>query len=116
MKKGTDALLWSSVGSKKKYSNISQELLSQLHSWIPQNPNIYTYPLYRDMLWWEKEDGTRDRISKILITISIREIRNQMIKPAEEGGLLGVKDKNGKVLFSDTALRDNFQFNLQPIQ
>ena len=39
-----------------------------------------------------------------------------MIRPESEGGLKDVRDLEGNVLISDTALRDNLPFNLWPIK
>ena len=39
-----------------------------------------------------------------------------MISPESEGGLKGVRDPEGNVLISETALRDNLKCNLRPIK
>ena len=68
------------------------------------------------MLWRKKKDGTREKIPKLLITISIRQLHNDMLESPLNGGLAGAKNVNGEVIISDTALRDNLPFNLRPIQ
>ena len=39
-----------------------------------------------------------------------------MIRPEYQGGLRGVRNPEGNVSISDTALRDNLPFNLRPIE
>ena len=56
-----------------------------------------------------------ERIPKILISISIRELHNDMLKKASDGGLEGAVDANGNAVISDTALRDNLPFNLRSL-
>ena len=56
-----------------------------------------------------------ERIPKILISISIRELHNDMLKKASDGGLEGAVDANGNAVISDTALRDNLPFNLRAL-
>ena len=63
----------------------------------------------------EKNDGTVERVPKILILISIRELHNDMLKHPSEGGLEGARDANGNAVISDTALRNNLPFNLRPL-
>ena len=63
----------------------------------------------------EKKDGTVERIPNILISISIRELHNDMLKKASDGGLEGAVDANGNAVISDTALRDNLPFNLRSL-
>ena len=65
---------------------------------------------------WVKDDGSKGPIEKLLITISIVELHNDMVRPESDGGLRGVRDHLGNVLISDTALRDNLPFNLRPIK
>ena len=59
------------------------------------------------MLLWVKDDGSKEPIAKLLITISIVELHNDMIRPKSEGGLRGVQDPENNMLISDSALRDN---------
>ena len=73
-------------------------------------------PLYRDMLWRKKKDGTREKIPKLLIKISIQQVHSDMLESLLNGSLASAKNENGEVLISDTALRDNLPFNLQRIQ
>ena len=116
MKLSKDGVLWSSVTERSKWSKIPSELRSSLKDWITNHPDVVNSPLYRDMLWWKKEDGTKEKIPKLLITIPIRQLHNDMIEPPENGGLEGVRNEKGEVIISDTALRDNLPFNLRPIQ
>ena len=85
------------------------------HLWIIAHPDVLQSPLRKDILMWVKDDGSKEPIAKLLITISIVELHNDMIRPESEGGLKGVRGVEGNVLISDSALRDNLPWNLRPI-
>ena len=79
LKLNKNGVLWSSVTKRSKWSKIPSELRSRLQEWITNHPDVVNSPLYRDMLWRKKEDGTREKIPKLLITISIRQLHNDML-------------------------------------
>ena len=106
---------WSSVAARRKYSKITSELKVKLHNWILRHPYVIKSPYPQDTLLWKKQDGTVERIPKILISISIRELHNDMLKKASDGGLDGAVDTNGNAVISDTSLRDNLPFNLRAL-
>ena len=112
----TDGVLWSSICPRQKWSKISPLLLEQLHEQVTHHPYVHCYPLYKDMLWWKKYDGTKEQIAKLLINISIRELHNYMMRSQKDGGLPGVRDPVGNLIISDTTLKDNLTFNMKPIQ
>ena len=64
----------------------------------------------------KKKDGSIERVPKILISISIRELHNDMLKHPSEGGLEGARDANGNAVISGTALRDNLPFKLKALR
>ena len=97
MKLNKNGVLWSSVTKRSKWSKIPSELRSRLQEWITNHPDVVNSPLYRDMLWRKKEDGTREKIPKLLITISIRQLHNDMLEYPQNGGLTGAKNDNGEV-------------------
>ena len=116
MKLGADGVLWSSVTPRARWSKVPPQLLENLRKWIINHPDVHRSPLYKDMLIWKQPCGTTQKIEKLLITISIVELHNDMIKPEADGGLKGVRDPEGNVLISDIALRDNLPFNLKPLK
>ena len=95
---------WSSVAARRKYSKITSELKVKLHNWILRHPHVIKSPYPQDTLLWKKQDGTVERIPKILISISIRELHNDMLKKESDGGLEGAVDTNGNAVISDTSL------------
>lgn len=84
--------------------------------WIPNHPDVHRSPLYRDILTWGKEDGSTQKIAKLLIAISIVQLHNDMIRPESEGGLKGVRGPIGNLLISGRALRYNLPFNHMPLK
>ena len=83
--------IWSSVTKRNRWSKIPFELRSRLQEWITNHPDGVNSPLYRDMLWRKKEDGTREKIPKLLITISTQQLHNDMLESHKNGGLEGAK-------------------------
>ena len=49
--------------------------------------------------------GTKVRINKILLQISVRELHNDMLSEDPMVGLPGCKDDNGNILISERKLR-----------
>ena len=53
----------------------------------------------------ELSECQKERVSKLLLQISIRELHNDMLLPPDEGGFKEARDETGNVRISDTALR-----------
>ena len=95
MKLGNDGFLCSRVCPRARWSKISDDLLEELWKWIIAHPDVHQSPLSKDMLIWKKDDGTMEKIEKLVIAISIVELHNDMIHPRSEEGLKGVRDLEG---------------------
>ena len=106
---------WSSVSTRRTFSKISSALKERLHNWILCHSHVMKSPYCQDTLLWRKKDGSIERVPKILISVSIRELHNDMLTHPSEGGLEGAQDANGNAVISDTALRDNLPFNLRAL-
>jgi hypothetical protein len=49
--------------------------------------------------------GQKERVNKLLLQISIRELHNGILLPPDQGGFTEAWDKSGRARISDTALR-----------
>ena len=87
LKLGTDGFLWSRFSPRALWSKIPPKLLEELREWITKHQDVHQYPLFRDMMNWIKDDGSKQKIEKLLITISIRELQNDIIRSPEYVGL-----------------------------
>jgi hypothetical protein len=59
--------------------------------------------------------GVKKKERKQYYMFSIREIHNELIKPANEGGFAGAYNDEGKLLISDTTLRSILPKNISRI-
>jgi hypothetical protein len=101
-----EGALWSFVKRRKGHSKVGPELRKELLEWIMNHENVIASPIAKDtLLVLNKETGEKERVGKLLLEISVRELHNWLVGPVEDGGLASARDANGKVLISDTALR-----------
>ena len=71
------------------------------------HPNVVESPITNEtLLIHNLVTGQKERVSKLLLQISIRELHNNdMLLPPDEGGFKEARDETGNVRISDTALR-----------
>jgi hypothetical protein len=99
-------LLWSQVPKRRGHSQFTDEFKAKLHEWFLNCPHVVTSPIKGDtLLVMNNETGKKERVSKLLLEIPFRELHNLLISPVSEGGFAEARDKSGKVVISDTALR-----------
>jgi hypothetical protein len=108
---------WSSVEARKGHSRITKEVKLTLHGWVldVDHPRVVNSPTANDtLLVLNEESGKKERVGKLLIEISVRELHNDLISPASDGGLAAAR-VDGKVIISDTALRYLLPPQLKPM-
>ena len=108
-------LIWSALPPRRKYSKVSEEVKDGLKKWIINHPSVTESPLMNDTLIIKDKEKKKIRVPKLLLSISVRELHNQMIRPVHDGGFAGSRDGNGDVIISDTALRYFLPSNLRPM-
>jgi hypothetical protein len=97
---------WSNVQSRKGYSKVSPEIRSKFLKWFMNHPNVIESPITNEtILVHNLATGEKERVNKLLLQISIRELHNDMLLPLDQGGFADAWDENGNVRISDTALR-----------
>ena len=101
-----DSVSWSNVQSRKGYSKVSPAIRSKFLEWFMNHPNVVESPITNEtLLIHNLVTGQKERVSKLLLQISIRELHNDMLLPPDEGGFKEAWDETGNVRISDTALR-----------
>jgi hypothetical protein len=101
-----DNVSWSNVQSRQGYSKVSPAIRSKFLEWFMNHPNVVESPITNEtLLIHNLVTGQKERVSKLLLPISIRELHNDMLLPPDEGGFKEAWDETGNVRISDTALR-----------
>ena len=85
---------------------ISEDLKDKIQQWIFKYDNVIHSPITDDtVLVIDELIGKKNkRAGKVLLTCSVRELHNDLIKDINDNGLKDVWNKN-KILVSETSLR-----------
>ena len=108
---GAEGVSWSDVAKRRGHSKwkITEGVRMALHDWILSHPRVVQSPIASDtLLVRNAETGKKERVGKLLLEISVRELHNDLISTATGGlvdGLPEARDAKGKVVISDTSLR-----------
>ena len=107
-----EGISWSQVRRRRGHSKITPEIRVLLHEWVLSHPRVVNSPIANEtLLVKDRDTGKKERVGKLLLEITIRELHNDLIElPIEQGGagggLASARDeRTGKVIISDTALR-----------
>jgi hypothetical protein len=101
-----DSVSWSNVQSRKGYSKVSPEVRSKFLEWFMNHPNVVESPIVNETIFVKNiVTGQKERVNKLLLQISIRELHNDMLLPPDQGGFAEAWDERGAARISDTALR-----------
>ena len=78
----------------------------KLVEWIIKNSNVIESPIARDtLLITDAESGVNQRVPKISLECSMRQLHNEIIALLYDGGLLGtIYDDKNDVIISDTMI------------
>ena len=106
---------WSGKKKRKIFRRLDDDALEELHRWMKGHPDVVESPCSNDTILVKGVDGKKTPVAKLLLQCSYVKLHNDMIKSPEEGGFAGARDKSGKVIISDTALRLNRPKNLKPM-
>jgi hypothetical protein len=105
LKSNTAKVKWSVRKKRKGFSKITATVQANLRQWILDHPHVINSPIAKDTLLVRNSEGIKERVSKLLLEIPIRELHNDLILPPREGGLADARDASGNVIISDTSLR-----------
>jgi hypothetical protein len=115
-------IAWSSVKARKGHSKITEAVRAALLVWVLNHSRVINSPIANETLLVKNEEtGKMERVGKLLLEISVRELHNDLIElpPAEGGkggGLAEARDSTSrKVIISDTALRYLLPPQLKPM-
>ena len=112
---------WSQKPPILRSKKVSNELRQQVVEWILKNNHVRESPIARDTLLISHTSSTiKQRVPKLLLECSMRQLHNELIASPEDGGLLGARkpyteDGPGEVIISDTMLRSLAPPQLRPM-
>ena len=73
---------------------------------ITHHPQVVQSPISNDCLKVMFDDQTEPQLfPKLLIQVSVRELRNRLVSYPNDGGLKDARDEDGKIIISDSTLR-----------
>ncbi|OEU19555.1 hypothetical protein FRACYDRAFT_235613 [Fragilariopsis cylindrus CCMP1102] len=89
-------------------TKVTPELHVEFLHWLDNHNMVIQSPLASDTLLVPDGStrGVKKRVNKILLQIPVRELHNDLIDADPLIGLAGARDCNGKILISDTKLRE----------
>jgi hypothetical protein len=90
---------------RKGITKITKTIQANLRQWILDHPHVINSPIAKDTLLVTNAQGVKERVSKLLLEIPIRDLHNDLILPPREGDLADAQDSSGNVSISDTSLR-----------
>ena len=106
---------------RKGHSKITAAVRRELHDWVLNHPRVVNSPIANETLFVENKDTLqRERVGKLLLEISVRELHNDLIElPPDQGGKGGglacARGSDGKIIISDTSLRYWLPPQLKPM-
>ena len=99
-------MLWSSITNRKVHTKINAQVKKYLYNWILQHTQVVQSPIANDCLKISIYGHSEPQlVSKLLLQVSVRELRNSMLSLPEEGGLKEARDARNNIIISDSTLR-----------
>ena len=90
--------------NKSGYSKVSPSLRKKVVDWILKHPNVVQSPICNDKVFVKnRSTGEKEKVTKLLLECSVRELHNDLISPPPTG-LKEAVGPNGDTLISDTRL------------
>jgi hypothetical protein len=91
-----EGLMWSQVAKRKGHSKVTPEIRKKLFQWFLDCEYIIPSPIANDTLLVSNPDrNEKERVSKLLLEITMRELHNLLISSPDEGGLEKVLEQIG---------------------
>ena len=110
---------WSVISHRKSYDTKQSTLYSSLLDWVLNHPHVISSPIYKDTLIVKvpTADGgyTKERVGKLLLEISVRELHDDMSKEPPIGFSGAYCNITKKLLISERHLRSILPPQLKPI-
>ena len=90
---------------RKGHSKISDQIKSNLYTWITRHPQVVQSPISNDCLKVVLDDQTEPQlVPKCSLQVSVRELNNSLVNDPNDGDLKDSRDEYGKIIISDSTL------------
>ena len=110
---------WSIVSHRQKYNTQQNSINLALFEWIVNHPHVISSPIHRDTVLVNVHrpngDVVKERVGKLLLEISIRELHQDMMKPPPTGLHQVYCKVTKKCIISESYLRNIIPPQLRPI-
>ena len=104
MKVGTSQ--WTKKTKRKGHSKINEQIKRNLYACITHHPQVFQSPISNDCLKVLLDDQIEPQlVPKLLLQVSVRELHNILVIDPNDGGMKDARDKDGKIIISDSTLR-----------
>jgi hypothetical protein len=85
--------------------------------WIINHENVVHSPISSDTLLVKLSGfNAKQRIGKLSLEIPVRDFHNHVVSRVEEGGLPQARNQDGRIIISDTALRQIIKSGIPQLQ
>ena len=110
---------WSIISQRNKYNTQQNSLNRLLFEWILNHPHIISSPIHRDTVLVKvtqpNELTIKERVGKLLLEISVRELHQDLLKPPPTGLSAIYCNSTKNLLVSERYLRNILPPQLRPI-
>ena len=110
---------WSIITHRKGYNTKQSSLNASLFEWVLNHPHVIASPIYKDTVIVNVPNGngefTKERVGKLLLEISVRELHDDMMKDPPIGFSDAYCKSTNKLLISERYLRNMLPPQLKPI-
>ena len=108
--------LWTKKTKTKGHSKTNEHIKRNLYIWITRHTQVFQSPISNDCIRVVLYDQTEPQlVPKLLLQVSVRELHNSLVSDPNDGGLKDSRDKDGKIIISDSTLRSLFPPQLKNV-
>ena len=101
---------WSIIQHRHGYDTKQKQLISKLLDWIMNHPHVVPSPIARDTVLVKVKnchgEDVRERVGKLLLEISVRELHQDLMKPPPIGLAEVYCESTQKLMISERYLRN----------
>ena len=92
--------------NRKSNSKNDEQIKKSLYNWIIHHPQVVQSPIVNDFLKVKIDGHTEPQlVPNFLLQVSVREIHNNLVRDAENGGLKESIDEDDNIIISYSTLR-----------
>ena len=94
---------WALKQKRKGNSKINEQIKKSLYNWIMHHPQVVQLPIVNDCLKAKIDGNTEPQlVPKLLLQVSVRELRKNIVRDTDNGGLKEAIDEDDNIIISDS--------------